>query len=704
MKTARLSFLMILFLVPGIAEGQVAVSRISNRVEVLLGSQNEKNWKRALPGMLLSSQDRIRTGKGSVLCIKSASCELFLLEKSTVIMDDVVENNITVKILGGSLRLRRGISGHGENIIIKTPNSQIVPVGTDLAAVYGVQNETLLYVFEGKAHIANFSNPENVVSVKAYQMTRVAGVEPPEAPSAVPESVLKQYGVLAKPRAVSQNLPETAAPEEVRTGPEVKETQAPPAPEKPKEQPAETGAEKPAEEAKPPEPKKEEPVKEQPKEEPPKEEAKPEEKKEPWCKDPRLEFQFNFDLQYTEFNKVGHCALALMPEFIYCRIGIGLYLPVYYNYKYNFLRPRQSWYNHDEWDFMSFKDSVHDLWIKFLYIRYGEKGDPLYFRIGGLSGVTFANGFIMVDYSNMLFFPKIRRLGLELAYTYKKTIGLETLFNDLNNLNLYGGRFLVYPFFFQPGIMVLSGMELGVTLLFDRINDDNKVINWGLDLGLPLIRHPMANLRFGVDWATFSVYSPDNLAAAGWQGSKNWGFASGFRGNLAFLKYRAEYRYLLDGYIPGYFDSFYDIQREQRFAGLLFMMNDPSPESLNGFLVQTGFALAGAGEVGAVFEEYYGDGNRPGNKAKLYLTLNRGIVPWFYGTASYHKINVVGFSGSRGLFGRLYDENTTLVFDGGIRLVPFMYLKVYYQRSFQYGPDGNLIPYETYSTGFTVGF
>ncbi|MDD5066573.1 MAG: FecR family protein [bacterium] len=669
---------------------QITVTRMNNRAEVLMASLNEKSWRTAELNMILNSQDRIRTGKNSTLTLKSLSYEVIVYDKSTVILDDILENHITVKVMNGNLRVSSHTLDKKEELIVKTGNSQVIPAGSDFVVNYTTRDTTSLYVFDGKVNIANLEMAQNMTQVDAYKMTSVVAGDPPLPVSDIPENILQQYNVAAKPQLIQPKIEEPKPREPVIT--------PVPEPEKKAEEPKEP--EKPKEELKKEEPPKEEPKKEEPK----KEEPKPEEKKEPWCKDPRLKFSFNMDMQYMEFNNIGHFSLALMPEFSYCRIGVGLYLPVYYDYRYNFLKPRKSWYNYNEWDFMGFNDSIHDLWIKFLYIRYGQKGDPLYIRIGGLNSVTFGNGFIMYDYSNMVYFPKVRKLGLQLDYTYEKIMGVETMFNDLNRLNLYGGRFLIYPLFFQPDLALLNKLQLGTTMVYDRLDSENKVINWGLDLGLPLVESDLFNLRYGIDWATFSVYSPLSLETQNWEGSDNWGFATGFRGNLSFLKYRAEYRYLLDGYIPEYFDSFYEIQRSQKFLGLLAMYQDPSPGSLNGYLVMTGVGIGGAGEIGAVFQEYYDEHNRASNKAKVYLTLSKGIIPMFYGTASYNKINVVGMTGPRSLFGRLYDQNTMLVFDGAIRIMPFFFLKIYYQRTFQYDSSGKLQSYETYSTGFSIGF
>ncbi|MBU1077124.1 MAG: hypothetical protein KKH98_07520, partial [Spirochaetes bacterium] len=603
------------------------------------------------------------------------------------------QNSTTViKILRGTLRIKSISFAKEENIIIQTKNSEIIPSGTDLVIDYNGSLDTSVYVFDGKAQVLNPNQASSPVQVNAYQMSSVSGKNIPAAPSDIPDNILKTYDVPPKPELIQPIIKAPETTEEVKTIPET-----PPVVEEPKMGP-EPLPEQPKPEVKPE-------AKPKPKKKPEKKpEKKPVEKKEPWCKDPKLEFHLNFDLMYAEFNKQGHVLLALMPEFVYCKIGLAFYLPIYYNYKYNFMKPKKSWYNFTDWDFSSPKDSAHDLWIKFLYIRYGKKGDPFFIRIGGLSGVTFANGFIMNDYSNMLNFPKIRKLGLQFDYIFSKFIGFETLFDDVSDLKLYGGRFVVFPFGLAPDLGMLTRIQIGSTLIYDKIGKNDRVINWGLDLGFPLVESNIFNLRYGIDYATFSVKAPDTLNKDGWVSSGNYGFSTGFKGNIAIIVYRAEYRYLKDGYIPEYFDNFYDLNREIKYAGLITMYNTSGLPTWNGYLANAGFQIAGAGEVGGTYQEYYDENNNTFNKAKLYLTIKKGVIPKFYGTAAYHKINVVGLTGIRGLFGTLYDENTTLTFDGGFSLIPFTYITLSYQKSFEYDEDGNLQSYETYSTGLSLGF
>ena len=697
-------FIILMLMTANVIYSQMSISDYKGKVQVLLISKNQKQWKNIDNVFQLTDNDKIRTGRESFLKLKSRSYNVIILENSIVVLDRVYkpgDSRTELYIIKGKLRVSSISLVKDENIIIRTKNSEVAPEGTDFVIDYDGFSDTSVYVFDGKVKAVNPNNPGNPVTIKGYEMSKITGNNVPGIPEDIPGSILIEYNIKPKPQLIQPT--EISEPEkkiEPQPEPEMKPEPLPVTESEPVKQPEPKPEPTPAPK---PEPKKEpepEPEKEEPKE------------KEPWCPDPKLEFNFSFDITYTVFNEgegeIRTIGMAIVPEIAWCKIGVGLYLPVYWIIeKYPEFKPKRSWYNYSDWNFSSPADSGHDLWIKFVYIRYGQKGDPLYIRIGGLNSVSLGNGFIMNEYSNMLNFPTIRKLGLQFDLIYNKMIGIETVIGDMNAIRLYGGRFLFFPLWFNPNLGVLNKLQIGSTAVFDRIEEhDHKVINWGLDAGLPLIETKIFNLRYGLDWATFSVNSSLLTNRRGWVDSGNYGFGTGFRGNLAIIIYRAEYRYLKDDYIPEYFDPAYDIIRKDKFyTELIYMYTNPTHSSLNGYLAQIGFSIAGAAEIGGIFQEYYDEnGKMKNNKAKVYFTLKEGVIPKFYGTAAYHKFNVVGFSGEKGLFGKLYTPDTMLTFNGGIAVYAFVYIRLSYKKTFQYNDQGELEDYETYSTGLGIGF
>ena len=699
-----LILLIVIFSGIDLLHSQIDIVGINGKAQIVLVSKGEKNWKAVYNKISLFDRDKIRTGNHSSLKLRSKSYNITVFEKSVVTLDKVSKkgsNQTEIYIIKGRIRVKSTALVQEERIFIRTRNSEISPSGTDFVIDFNGIDNTTVYVFEGKVKAVNPNQLQKPVRISAYETSSIKGNGPPSSPAEIPDNILTLYNIPPRPKVIQPaSMPEPEIKKEPakrwRTPinkPVKKEPPKPAVKTELKPKPASKQEAKPKPKSKP---------KPQPK-------PKPQEKEEPWCKDPKLEFKFNFDLNFNQFNGINTIGLALSPEFKYCRIGLGLYLPIYWIIeKYPYFSPRKSWYNFKDWDFSSPADSAHDLWIKISYISYGKKGDSLYIRIGGLSGVSFGNGYILNEYSNMLNFPTIRKSGLLFDFIYDKSIGIETIIGNLNqirSLKLYGGRFFVFPFFFNKELGILNKLQIGFTLMHDKFDeDDNRIINWGLDSTLPIAQGPIFSMKFGLDWATYSVKSSRLPEKDNWTASGNSGFGAGFRGKLVFLKYKAEYRYLSDGYIPEYFDTSYDVKRPDKFNELIKMYTNPTLSSENGYLVQIGAVFAGAGEFGASFQEYYDEnGNTTDNKAKIYLTVKKGVIPKIYGTGSYIKYKVAGFSGERGLFGKLYTPNTILTFNGGVQLKSFIYVTISYKKTFKY-VNGTLKGDETVTFGTSMGF
>jgi len=112
-------------------------------------------------------------------------------------------------------------------------------------------------------------------------------------------------------------------------------------------------------------------------------------------------FNMGLGIGSATIDGVLYNQLALRPEFRLGKLGIGLDLVLYVDDKGNI--------RDDEWDEPS------DMIDKFLYIRWAEKSDPFWFKLGSLDGVTLGYGGILNGYSNMMEFPSIRRVGLNLG-------------------------------------------------------------------------------------------------------------------------------------------------------------------------------------------------------------------------------------------------------------------------------------------------
>ena len=101
----------------------------------------------------------------------------------------------------------------------------------------------------------------------------------------------------------------------------------------------------------------------------------------------------------TIYNQV-----ALRPELSFGKLGIGLDLVMYIDNQGNI--------REDEWD------EASDIIDKFLFIRWGQKSDPFWFKWGSLSNVTIGYGGLLAGYSNMMEFPSVRKVGINTGMSF----------------------------------------------------------------------------------------------------------------------------------------------------------------------------------------------------------------------------------------------------------------------------------------------
>ena len=113
----------------------------------------------------------------------------------------------------------------------------------------------------------------------------------------------------------------------------------------------------------------------------------------------------------------------------------------------------------DEWDFSSPTAGKNTVLDKIYYIRWGHRGDPLYFRIGALDQVSLGYGILVNRYSNTLLYPDVKRIGLDMGVKLGK-YSLSGFFNDFKeNASLAGVRLQTSAF---------TGFPVGVSAVLDR--------------------------------------------------------------------------------------------------------------------------------------------------------------------------------------------------------------------------------------------
>ena len=115
--------------------------------------------------------------------------------------------------------------------------------------------------------------------------------------------------------------------------------------------------------------------------------------------------------------------VALRPELSFGKLGIGLDLVMYID--------NEGAIRKDEWD------EASDFIDKFLFIRWGQKSDPFWFKWGSLNNVTIGYGGLLAGYSNMMEFPSVRKVGINTGVSFGN-FGTELFLSNMKDFSRGG--------------------------------------------------------------------------------------------------------------------------------------------------------------------------------------------------------------------------------------------------------------------------
>jgi hypothetical protein len=255
-------------------------------------------------------------------------------------------------------------------------------------------------------------------------------------------------------------------------------------------------------------------------------------------------------------------SLSLTPDVALGKFGIGL--DVKLNYRFTGGSGNEFEIRSADWVPTSFQNFLDIYLPKIAYVRWDEKGAPLYVKLGSIDDGTLGNGFIMGGYANTLFVPDDRHFGLAFdldgALFKFPYVGLETFIGDLAELDVFGGRLFLRPLVWL-GVPIIKDLQVGATIamdvkpgLYEMPQDLTKdpVVVYGADLRLPILSMKALSLAAFADVASIE--------------GESYGGMVGFGGRiLSFLTYGAQLRVLGPDFIPVYFDATYDLFREEKY-------------------------------------------------------------------------------------------------------------------------------------------
>ncbi len=157
---------------------------------------------------------------------------------------------------------------------------------------------------------------------------------------------------------------------------------------------------------------------------------------------------------FVNIDNETYSQVRLMPEITFGKIGFGLDMDILID---NNGRIRK-----DDWD------EWQDYLYKVLYLRYGDREDPVYFKIGNIRDYTMARGMIFSRYSNMLLYPSVRNLGGFVGFN-SSILGLggEVYTHNIYKNEILSGRVHAKPLSVLDTPLIMD-LKIGINIGYDR--------------------------------------------------------------------------------------------------------------------------------------------------------------------------------------------------------------------------------------------
>lgn len=307
------------------------------------------------------------------------------------------------------------------------------------------------------------------------------------------------------------------------------------------------------------------------------------------------EYESSFDkensisgnLGYTSVDGQAFVGFRFQPQFSFGKIGLGLDVPLLFDIESGELRKEE------------FTEGVGILRM-IRYLSYGnKKKDPVYVKMGDMTGERLGFGAILGNYTNSVSFER-RKVGISADVLFKKTIGLEAIYSDLNfdgSMKLLAVRPYYKPFT-KSGIPVLRTLEVGMSFVADKDDYEEDTENgitsnttftrdgnsaFGVDLGVILLKNSLLELTWDVQFSKLSkndalanfIAANSAIYTSGASYDSGKGFATGFEGNFNFianlfhLNARIERQWYGENYIPQFYNFAYEINKDARLKELI---------------------------------------------------------------------------------------------------------------------------------------
>ncbi len=348
-------------------------------------------------------------------------------------------------------------------------------------------------------------------------------------------------------------------------------------------------------------------------------------------------------------------------------------------------------------------DETSDYISLIRYVRYGMKNDPLYVKLGAIDYYTLGYGNIIYNYNNTPSFDS-RKNGLVLDIDFGK-YGFESIYSQFGEAGLIGMRGYVRPLqYTTAGEIPIIGMaEIGATYstdfnqysgvvsgTFDKTtrkfspkDDTGNMSIIGFDLGFPLLTTSQVDLKLYTAYSKIIDFGS--------------GFATGLMLQLNGLGIfsataRLERRFNNDQYIPGYFNSLYEVERfrvdtaSSSFSSKAKRLSETIDQG-DGYFGELGIHILNTFDILGSYQRL----DKKSDSGILHLETD--ISPQnlsFIARAGYDKINI---KDAKDLF--TLDDRSYLYTEIGYKPMPYIIVSMVYSWTFSAvkDKDKNVIDY-----------
>jgi hypothetical protein len=399
-------------------------------------------------------------------------------------------------------------------------------------------------------------------------------------------------------------------------------------------------------------------------------------------------------LGITTFGNDVFYTLNFSPDLAFGKVGIGLDV--------NLRISQSGQLRQEDWN-----DGISSYLRLIRYVRYGNKYDSLYIRVGQLDFTRLGHGSIVNLYRNNGSYDA-RRVGVEFDMDFGN-YGFESMISDLSTFNIVGVRAYTRPLF-STDIPVLSKLQIGASYVADFSRQANitrgggfvgasngrelfydslairrgNLTVVGVDAGLPLLRSPIFEMDAYMDIAKIIGYGS--------------GLAIGVTGTIPNvlgviqISSRLEHRVVGDQFQFAYFDALYEQDRFLSFENGQVITR--ANELAN-------FSAPGPGVYGDLGGVILGKVRLFGSYQRLYRTPRGGqlhlgarlvdAIPSVFFRADYYKRDL-GFETE--LF--TLDDRSLSIVELGYYPYPYLLLSMIYQWTYLAVRDdgGAILRYE----------